>query len=50
MQLLNAKKPVIYAGGGAISSNASKELIELNSYINVPVNKYINGSWSISSY
>ena len=35
--ILNANQPVIYAGGGTISSNASEELKELNSYINVPV-------------
>ena len=38
-----SKKPVIYAGGGTISSNASKELIELNSYINVPVTNTLMG-------
>jgi acetolactate synthase-1/2/3 large subunit len=41
--IFNSKKPVIYAGGGTISSNASKELIELNSYINVPVTNTLMG-------
>ena len=41
--IFNSKKPVIYAGGGTISSNASKELIQLNSYINVPVTNTLMG-------
>ena len=41
--ILNSKQPVIYAGGGTISSNASSELIELNSYINVPVTNTLMG-------
>ena len=41
--IFNSKKTVIYAGGGTISSNASKELIELNSYINVPVTNTLMG-------
>ena len=41
--IFNSKKPVIYAGGGTISSNASKELIELNSYINIPVTNTLMG-------
>ena len=41
--IFNSKKPVIYAGCGTISSNASKELIELNSYINVPVTNTLMG-------
>ena len=40
---MNATQPVIYAGGGTISSNASKELIELNSYINFPVTNTLMG-------
>ena len=41
--ILNANQPVIYAGGGTISSNASEELKELNSYINVPVTNTLMG-------
>ncbi|MFL2708380.1 MAG: acetolactate synthase, large subunit, biosynthetic type [Gammaproteobacteria bacterium TMED226] len=41
--ILNSKQPVIYAGGGTISSNASEELRELNSYINVPVTNTLMG-------
>ena len=41
--ILKSKKPVIYAGGGTISSNASAELRELNSYINIPVTNTLMG-------
>src|SRR3989338_248072 len=33
-----SKRPVIYAGGGVISSNSSKQLIELAEKANLPVN------------
>ena len=33
-----SKRPVIYAGGGVISSNSSKQLIELSEKANLPVN------------
>ncbi len=35
--LKNCKKPIIYVGGGAISSNASKELITFAEKLDVPV-------------
>ncbi len=35
--IIEARRPVIYAGGGIISSNASKELLELAETINAPV-------------
>ena len=41
--MINSKQPVIYAGGGTISSNASKELFELNSYINAPITNTLMG-------
>jgi len=41
--IITSKKPVIYAGGGTISSNASDELIELNKLINLPVTNTLMG-------
>jgi len=42
-EILKAKKPVIYAGGGAINSNASKELFELNELLNFPITNTLMG-------
>ena len=42
-EILKAKRPVIYAGGGAINSNASKELYELNNLLNFPVTNTLMG-------
>ena len=42
-EILKAKKPVIYAGGGAINSNASEELYELNQLLNFPVTNTLMG-------
>jgi acetolactate synthase-1/2/3 large subunit len=36
-QILKAKKPVIYAGGGVILSDSNEELTELASKLNIPV-------------
>ncbi len=41
--LLKAKKPVIYAGGGVVSSEASFELKELNKLIKTPVTNTLMG-------
>lgn len=41
--ILNAKRPVIYAGGGIISSDASSELLQLAEKINVPVTTTLMG-------
>ena len=41
--ILNSKKPVIYAGGGVINSNASSELTELAKYLNFPVTNTLMG-------
>ena len=41
--ILASKKPVIYAGGGTISSNASNELRELNELIDFPVTNTLMG-------
>ena len=43
IEILKAKKPVIYAGGGAINSNASEELFELNQLLNFPVTNTLMG-------
>ena len=42
-EIMQAKKPVIYAGGGAIASNAEKELIQLNEILDVPVTNTLMG-------
>jgi len=39
----NAKKPIIYAGGGVISSNASSELRDLALKTNIPVTTTLMG-------
>ena len=41
--ILASERPVIYAGGGTISSNASKELRELNDLIDAPVTNTLMG-------
>jgi len=38
-----AERPVIYAGGGVISSGASKELMEFAHYANIPVTTTLMG-------
>ena len=42
-KILKSKKPVIYAGGGVINSNASSELTELAKYLNFPVTNTLMG-------
>jgi acetolactate synthase-1/2/3 large subunit len=42
-EILKAKKPVIYAGGGVISSNASNELRRFAKKINIPVTMTLMG-------
>jgi len=42
-EILKSKKPVIYAGGGVISSNASVELKELAFKANIPVTTTLMG-------
>ena len=41
--ILASERPVIYAGGGTISSNASKELRELHDLIDAPVTNTLMG-------
>lgn len=47
--LENCKKPVIYAGGGVILSNASKELTEFAEILDAPVCCTLMGMGGISS-
>ena len=42
-EILNAKKPVIYAGGGIISSNATEELISFAHKLKIPVTATLMG-------
>ena len=41
--IIESNKPVIYAGGGAINSNASEELIRLNKILDFPVTNTLMG-------
>ena len=41
--ILSSERPVIYAGGGAIMSNASPQLKQLNKILNVPVTNTLMG-------
>ena len=42
-EIIKAKKPVIYAGGGAIASNAEEELFQLNEILDAPVTNTLMG-------
>jgi len=42
-EILKAKKPVIYAGGGVIASNSNVELTELATKLNIPVTMTLMG-------
>ena len=42
-EILGAKKPLIYAGGGVISSNSSKELIDFACKLQIPVTTTLMG-------
>ncbi len=44
-----AKKPVIYSGGGVVSSGASAELLEFSKYTGIPVTTTLTGLGSIPS-
>jgi acetolactate synthase I/II/III large subunit len=46
--IIASKKPLIYAGGGVISSNASKELTELAKKCKIPVTTTLMGRGSFS--
>ena len=41
--LLNARKPIIYAGGGVVIGNGSKQLTELARKLNLPVTNTLMG-------
>ena len=46
--MLKSKKPVLYVGGGIISSNASKELTLLAERLGIPVTMTLMGSGQLS--
>jgi acetolactate synthase-1/2/3 large subunit len=48
-EISKAKKPVIYAGGGIINSNASEELATLSKITQIPVTTTLMGLGSIPS-
>lgn len=41
--LMNAKKPVIYIGGGSILSDSSEELLQLAEKLNIPITSSLMG-------
>src|SRR5210317_57250 len=42
-EILKAKKPVVYAGGGVIASNSNEDLTELATKLNIPVTMTLMG-------
>lgn len=48
--LLSAKRPVLYAGGGVVSSNASDELRAIAHKFNLPVTNTLMGLGSFSGF
>lgn len=47
-KLVNAKNPVIHAGGGVLLAKASKELQELIEFLDIPVSRTLMGQGCIS--
>ena len=47
-KLVNAKNPVIHAGGGVLLANASKELKNLIEFLDIPVSRTLMGQGCIS--
>ncbi|MDX9916745.1 MAG: thiamine pyrophosphate-binding protein [Gudongella sp.] len=47
-KLIEAKNPVIHAGGGVLLANASKELEELVDFLDIPVSRTLMGQGCIS--
>ncbi len=47
-KLIEAKDPVIHAGGGILLANASKELEELVDFLDIPVSRTLMGQGCIS--
>lgn len=47
-KLVEAKNPVIHAGGGVLSAGASKELQELAEFLDIPISRTLMGQGCIS--
>ena len=47
-KILNAKRPVIYAGGGVVNSGAARELLELVESCNIPITTTLQGIGAIA--
>ncbi|NLI62217.1 MAG: biosynthetic-type acetolactate synthase large subunit [Methanosarcinaceae archaeon] len=48
-EILKAKRPLIFSGGGVISSNASEKLVELSELLNIPVTLTLMGLGAMPS-
>lgn len=47
-ELVEAKAPVLHAGGGILMSGASEELAELSEYLDIPISRTLMGQGCVS--
>lgn len=46
-EIMKAKRPMIYAGGGVLSSNATKELLKFSKHMDIPISCSMMGLSSV---